>query len=78
MSCTFVRTETGVMIICSRGRETPTTCAHCSHTATKLCDGHAPLKFGVKEARTCDRPLCDKCAIHVHPNLDYCREHAPK
>lgn len=34
---------------------------------TKLCDGPARTKSG-----TCDRKLCDACALTVAPNKDLC------
>ena len=68
-----------VGIACSRGRgKLPEPCSTpgCARPHTKLCDYPlVPLEFG-KEPRTCDAKLCDRCAVHVGPNTDYCRPHA--
>lgn len=58
--------------ICSRG---PTRqrrkCAFCGGYATLLCDGPSD-----REGRTCDAPMCVKCAIHVPgQDVDYCPLH---
>lgn len=61
----------GTAIVC--GPRAPTKrCAHCGARSWKLCDG--PAAAGPPGA-TCDRPLCDTCAQHVAPNLDFCRDH---
>jgi hypothetical protein len=55
--------------ICTRG--TGKQCAICGRPSTKLCDGIRP------NGKTCDMPLCEKCAVHVHPDKDYCPAHDP-
>jgi hypothetical protein len=39
----------------------------------KLCD--YPLR-GKRAGATCDRKLCERCAVHAGPDLDYCPPHA--
>lgn len=46
-------------------------CAICGRPSTKLCDG---LK---RDGKTCDLPLCRRCAVHVDPDKDYCAAHDP-
>jgi hypothetical protein len=60
-------------IACGRGDRAPL-CSVChQRRAPKLCD--FPLT-GEKTGRTCDRPLCEKCAVHQNPDIDYCPAHA--
>ena len=49
------------MVVCSRSSPRKR-CAQCGAPATKLCD--FPLA-GAKAGRTCDKPLCAKCATEV-------------
>ena len=58
----------GYAIICSRGRR-PRPCACCNLPSTKLCD------FPTGNGKTCDLPLCDKCAVKGGPNVDFCPGH---
>lgn len=64
---------------CSRDRRRRSPCVECRARAhTKLCD--YPLA-GRKRGRTCDRPLCARCAIVVGrhddgDSVDYCHAHA--
>ncbi len=62
----------GYAIVCTRGKR-PIMCSICGRPGNKLCD--FPLT-GEKAGKTCDRPLCAKCAVHVEPNTDFCRTHA--
>jgi len=62
----------GNAIICSR-RSAPKRCEFCGRPGGKLCDYKLT---GAKEGKTCDRSLCAKCAVHVHPDTDYCPTHA--
>jgi hypothetical protein len=56
--------------ICTRGSRNPIkACVKCSAISTKLCD------FKLPNRRTCDKPLCDRCAVNVGPNKDYCPDH---
>ncbi len=61
------------------GRTLPRKCAECGEMrADKLCDGPQAQgellhSSGSDEPKTCDRPICRRCAIHVPPDADYCR-----
>lgn len=59
-------------IACTRGRR-PIICVHCGRPGNRLCD--FPLT-GAKAGKTCDRPLCAKCAVRRKPGIDYCQVHA--
>ena len=77
MTCREIRLPNGVTgIVCSRGRKP--LCAVCSKRPhTKLCD--FPLT-GSKAGKTCDRKLCDSCAVGQGrangDTVDYCPAHA--
>lgn len=45
----------------------------CGRPATRLCD--YPLR-GPKSGKTCDAPLCERCAIAVGADQDFCQPHA--
>lgn len=63
--------EKTVAIVCTpRRRRRKCSNGICSRTATKECDYPVPLR-----GRTCDRPLCDVCAVNVGPNRDHCPSH---
>lgn len=80
MTCREIRSDKGDLIgfACSRGqRESKATCSVCGKRPhTKLCD--FPLT-GSKAGRTCDRRVCDECAVpQGHANgdtVDYCSAH---
>ena len=82
MSCTpiKIRTPAGDLVgfACVRGGRQPVLCQQCGkRTHTKLCDGRVREYFaGTYELGTCDRKLCDDCAVSGGPNVDYCRLHA--
>jgi len=63
MGCDTTRLPgNGIMFICSRGQRRKR-CAVCTkRDATKLCD--FPLR-GRKAGATCDRALCDACAVEI-------------
>lgn len=44
-------------------------CACCGGVSGYLCD------FPVGEGKTCDRPLCGRCAAEVAPEVHYCSGH---
>lgn len=69
MGCRII----GNMIVCSRGvRAVPCETPGCHRPHNKLCD--YPLS-GPKQGKTCDRKMCERCAVPVGPNRDYCRAH---
>ena len=78
MSCEIIRTPRGATIfLCSRGgkRRAPELCAICGQRRARfLCDFHVPGKRKGQH-RTCDRPLCDKCAVETGPNTHQCFVH---
>lgn len=63
----------GNAIVCGRSsRKKLGKCGECWVTdATQLCDGPHPTTRG----KTCDKPLCRGCALHVAPDRDYCKSH---
>jgi len=63
----------GNTIICSRGPQQR--CA-CGRPCTKLCDFIVSSPQQITHKKTCDKPMCDRCAVHVGPELDYCKPHA--
>lgn len=58
--------------MCSRGPRKVTRCK-CGRPSTLLCD--QPLT-GPKTGKTCDRPLCERCATEVGPDRHLCPAHA--
>lgn len=59
----------GYSIGCSRGSTGPL-CKFCKRgTGTKRCD------YPVRQGKTCDVWLCDRCAAHKDPDEDYCPDH---
>lgn len=49
-------------------------CACCINFATKQCDFPVTSAKGVAIG-TCDKHLCDHCAVHVGEDLDHCPDH---
>lgn len=43
-------------------------CVYCNKNATKQCDA-------VENNKTCVKCMCEKCAVSVGNNIDYCKEH---
>lgn len=73
----------GHTIVCGRRTRHLGICAECGlEAATVLCDG--PRLRGTFHQwsavpgaeKTCSKPICRACAIHVDPDRDYCRDHA--
>lgn len=61
------------MIMCGPGlgRRTKFNCQEClKREHTKLCD-YRPAG----SQKTCDKKLCDKCAVKVGKDIDYCPGH---
>ncbi len=72
----------GTAIVCSRGRQVRKKCVGCGKPATLLCD--YPLQ-GKRAGKTCDRPICAKCATKVpgvetseHDPFNLCPQHKDK
>jgi hypothetical protein len=70
MTCEAVKLPGGEMAIICHRRTAPKRCG-CGKPATRLCD-HSTNKSG----GTCDRPLCDACAVRIDADHDLCPKHA--
>lgn len=71
MPCTPFTLPNGARgFICSR---TPRPRCACGNPATLQCD--APTR---RSTGTCDRHLCERCAIEVGPELHLCQAHADR
>lgn len=69
MTCRTVQVDGVTAIVCSRGQR-PKKCTCCAQmSATLLCDWTV-------SSGTCDKAVCTRCATHVGPNRDLCRQHA--
>jgi hypothetical protein len=54
-------------------------CSKCGRPSSKLCDFVVSPPEQITHKKTCDKPLCDVCAVHVPgEDIDYCQEHADK
>jgi hypothetical protein len=73
MPCIPINLGNGVTgIVCTRG-ERAKRCKACGDRASRQCD------FGLTAraaGRTCDVHLCERCAVVVGPERDYCPPHA--
>lgn len=70
MPCKTINLGDGVAIVCTHGRSKPRPCSVCGRPSAKLCDH--PIVGG-----TCDKPLCDQCAVPMGKNRDWCPSHKP-
>lgn len=76
MICESVDLGNGMRaIVCGSGRRKRKRC-DCGAPATRECDFQIAMArdFG-ERGRTCDKPLCDRCAVHVGEDCDYCPGH---
>jgi hypothetical protein len=73
MHCRDIVIDGKVVGIACGSRSRPKPCKQCGARSTRLCD--YPLA-GKKRGTTCDAPLCDRCAVKVGPDRDFCRPHA--
>lgn len=69
MVCRTIPNEGGFAIVC--GPRRPRRRCACGNWATKECDFPAPRR----KSKTCDKPLCDRCAVRVGPDKDECPGH---
>jgi hypothetical protein len=58
----------GNAIVCS-GRQRAKRCKHCGSPANLLCD------FATAPGKTCDAPICPRCATPGGKNVDFCKDH---
>ena len=71
MPCEHVKFPGGHAIVCTRGKRMPRKCyMNCGRWSSKLCD------WPVGKGRTCDRPLCDTCAVAAGKDMDFCPSHS--
>jgi len=70
MGCTPINGTGYMAVVCRRGS---TRRCICGRPATQLCDFKL---YGAMEGKTCDRPICGRCATHAGPDTDYCPPHA--
>lgn len=66
----------GTMIVCGERRREPRTCKACGEPiagAVLLCDWKLT---GAAAGRTCDAPLCARCATAVAEDKHLCPPHA--
>lgn len=70
MTCHRVNLPGGGFAIVCTPRQRERKC-RCGRPATKLCDWKKMSGKG-----TCDKAICDACAVNVGPDKDYCPDHA--
>lgn len=68
MHCRSIKVAGVSAIVCGSG---PKRCK-CGRRSTRLCDWKTPAR----QSGTCDRPLCDRCAVSPAPEKDLCPAHA--
>ena len=66
MTCYVADTDTGRTFFCG---DLGDHCHECGDVAALLCD------YPVGNNRTCDRPLCERHAREIAPEIDYCVPH---
>jgi hypothetical protein len=64
-----VSTDETAMWICGDYEPFPT-CKVCGLAAENLCD------FEVSPGKTCDVPICERCAIQIGPDAHLCPSHS--
>lgn len=79
MACQIMTDKDGRFIgfACSRGRpqQPAQNCQVClKRRASKRCDWPIGL-YGDDRGRTCDKWLCEQCAVHAGRDTDYCPNH---
>lgn len=72
MTCQLIRTPTGMIVVCARGRRPHQVCSvpGCGRDARRLCDER------LANGQTCDKPLCTSHAVSIGPDQDLCPPHA--
>lgn len=70
MTCEIVKMKDGTpAILCSHTRRAPK-CSVCGRPSSKQCDFPTRSRSG-----TCDKFLCDKCAVPFGDDTDFCPSH---
>lgn len=75
MTCTAIKLEGGVAIVCTR--EPPRRARACSSCGTSTKDYHLcdfPLR-GKRAGATCSKPVCTTCTTPIGENRDLCPPH---
>jgi hypothetical protein len=75
MPCKVVKLPNGMTAVVKMAPQRKKFC-ECGRPCTKLCDFVLSPPEQITHKRTCDKPMCDCCAVHVGPELDYCKPHA--
>lgn len=76
MPCNVVTLPDGTRAIVKMAKRRLPLCGFCrQRPADKLCDFKVPVG-DVGHTRTCDTPMCYRCATPVGRDLDYCPSHA--
>ena len=70
----FPKRDTTIFI-CPRGRRATPQCRYCNRPSTKYCD--YAIDKSMDNYKTCDAPMCERCAFHLPGGVDYCRLHKP-
>lgn len=70
MTCEAIRLPDGTVALVKLGRVRQKRCSVCRSPAGLLCD--YPVR-----GHTCDKPLCESCAIHKNEDTDWCPDHPP-
>lgn len=73
MPCEHVKFPNGTTaILCTpRARRRKCSNGRCVAWASRECDFPNPKRA----SRTCDKPLCENCAIRIGDNVDHCPGH---
>ncbi len=70
MPCKWINLPGGGVAHINMGRSRPKHCKFCTHgKGTLLCD------FPVGAGKTCDAPMCTRCATKIAFDIDYCPNH---
>lgn len=76
MPCHWVNLPGGGVAHVRTANRKPKLCPFCKQRpVTKLCDYRIAVG-DVGHTRTCDAEICDICAKHIGPEVDYCPQHS--
>lgn len=73
MTCEWIQVPGGVVVLCSRGRRSRTACRFCGVPGAQLLCDAPVVRRGA--ARTCDAPMCARCAHELGPDRHVCPRH---